>query len=134
MSRLRVKVTFEGIDELRRSLNKLGADVHRKAEPIITRESARILIVAQERAPKGETGQLARNVQIIPSKVERSAIFGPTAIEGGFVFLQNYAHTQHERIDFRHENGRSKYAESAIKDEGRQFLLAVARGVRNIIG
>lgn len=133
MSRLRVKVSFSGIAELRRNLNKLGEDVHRKAEPIITRESARILVVAQERAPKGETGQLARNVQIIPSKVERGA-GGVTAIEGGFVFLQKYAHTQHERIDFRHQSGRSKYAESAIKDEGRQFLLAVGRGIRNLIG
>ena len=90
MSRLRVEITFEGIEELRRNLNKLGSRVNDVAEPIITRESGRILAVAQDRAPKGETGQLARNAQIIPAKVE-TGFGGVRAIEGGFVFLQNYA-------------------------------------------
>lgn len=133
MSRIRVKIKFKGIKELRRNLNKLGNAAIERAEKMITIESARILIVAQERAPRGETGQLARNVQLLPARVLRG-LFGATAIEGGFVFLEEYAHIQHERTDFRHDFGRSKYAESAINDEGQAFISAVATGVRNLIG
>lgn len=133
MSRLRVKLKWKGIPELRRNLNRLGDKVHAIAEPIVTQESARILSVAQDRAPRGETGQLVRNVQLIPAVIERG-IRGVTAILGGFVFLQNYAHIQHERMDFRHDTGRAKYAESAIKDEGIPFLRAIARRVRAFLG
>jgi hypothetical protein len=132
LSRLRVELKWKGIPELKQNLDKLGDDMIKKAESLITRESARILAVAIDRAPKGKTGQLARNVQLIPAKIE-VGIRGAQAIEAGFVFLQNYAHIQHERMDFRHESGRSKYAESAIKDEGRAFLEAVSRGVRSFL-
>lgn len=133
MSRLRVELTWDGIPELKRNLDRLGDRVHKIARPIVAQESARILAVAQERAPEGVTGQLGRNVQILPAKIE-TGIHGAEAIEAGFVFLQRYAHVQHERTDFRHETGRSKYAESAIKDEGRAFLQAISRRVKVFLG
>ena len=123
-----VELEVEGLAELQRNIRKLGEKALKEVEKEIERESGRMLAVAVERAPKGETGQLHRNVQIIPAKVT------PEEIRAGFVFLQNYAHIQHERLDFTHRAGQAKYAESAIKDEGRTFVDALGRAVRRGIG
>ncbi len=138
-------VELIGIERLQRSLERKSLElVERTAIPVLKSEATRIMTIAANDVSVGVTGQLRKNIRVLPSKVTgRTRLFSgrtmPTDIETGFIFKQTYAVFHHEGFpksggDTWPNGGKRKYAENAIRNNLSRFHLAVGRAIGSGLG
>ncbi len=126
-------ISVTGFKELQKVLRKLGPKIANRIKPDIRKESARILGIAADRVSVGITGQLRRNIGIMPVTI-RWVGRNPVSIDGGFFFLQSYAVFHHEGVPANGGNtwpngGQRKYAETAMQENIKQFWRVVGKSV-----
>lgn len=119
------KVTFTGINQLRRALDMAGPLATKALESAMMLEQEAIIAAAKERTPV-DTGTLRGSGTVLAPEVSGTQV----TVESGFGgAAADYAIPVHERLGVHHPVGEAKFLERSFLERAPRIPANLARRV-----